>query len=91
MSEANPSEMTIEEALSFLCVGWAKVRAHIEEVFFGDIRGIAETLNVLNGLEDNPFNLTETTFADGLRFKLDGPQNFLASNIYPALRAIARS
>ena len=90
MSDAAPSSMELDEALSFLCVGWAKVRAHIEEVFFGDMRGIAATLNALDGPAFNPFKLTETTFADDLRFTLDGPQNFSPSNIYPALRAIAR-
>jgi 5-methylcytosine-specific restriction protein B len=90
MSDAKPSEMALEEALSFLCVGWSKVRMHVEEVFFGDIRGIAATLNALDGPAFNPFKLTETTFADDLRFKLDGPQNFSVSDIYPALRAIAR-
>lgn len=88
--DADPSTMDVDDALSFLCIGWAKVRTHIEEVFFGDIRGIAATLNALDGPAFNPFKLTETTFADDLRFKLDGPQNFSASDIYPALRAIAR-
>lgn len=90
MSDAKPSAMTLYEALAFLCVGWAKVRAHVEEVFFGDIRGIAATLNALDGPAFNPFKLTETTFADDLRFKLEGPNNFSAADIYPALRAIAR-
>lgn len=89
-SDVSPSSMNLDEALSFLCIGWAKVRAHIEEVFFGDIRGIAATFNALDGPAFNPFKLTETTFADDLRFKLDGPQNFTASDIYPVLRAIAR-
>lgn len=90
MSDAKPAAMTLDEALSFLCVGWAKVRAHVEEVFFGDIRGIAATLNALDGPAFNPFKLTETTFADDLRFRLEGPNNFSAADIYPALRAIAR-
>lgn len=90
MSDAKPSDMTLDEALSFLCVGWAKVRAHVEEVFFGDIRGIAATFNALDGPAFNPFKLTETTFADDLRFKLEGPHNFSVTDIYPALRAIAR-
>jgi 5-methylcytosine-specific restriction enzyme B len=90
MSGASPAAMSLDDALAFLCVGWSKVRAHVEEVFFGDIRGIAATLNALDGPAFNPFKLTETTFADDLRFKLEGPNNFSAANIYPALRAIAR-
>jgi 5-methylcytosine-specific restriction protein B len=90
MSDVRPEAMTLDEALSFLCVGWAKVQAHVEEVFFGDIRGIAATLNALDGPTFNPFKLTETTFADDLRFRLEGPNNFSATDIYQALRAIAR-
>jgi 5-methylcytosine-specific restriction protein B len=73
-----------------LCVGWGKVRSHVDEVFFGDTRGIAATLNALEGPAFNPFKLLETTFADDLRFRLEGPVNFSASTIYPALRAFAR-
>lgn len=90
MSNGKPLVVTLDEALSFLCIGWAKVRAHIEEVFFGDSRGIAATLNALDGPAFNPFKLTETTFADDLRFRLEGPNNFSVIDIYPALRAIAR-
>lgn len=90
MSEAKLSTMSLDEAFSFLCIGWAKVRSHIEEVFFGDIRGIAATFNALDGPAFNPFKLIETTFADDLRFKLEGPHNFSVTDIYPALRAIAR-
>lgn len=90
MSNGKSVALTLDEALSFLCIGWAKVRAHIEEVFFGDSRGIAATLNALDGPAFNPFKLTETTFADDLRFRLEGPNNFSVTDIYPALRAIAR-
>ncbi len=90
MSDAKPAETTLEEALRFLCPGWERIRAHVEEVFFGDTRGIAATLNALDGPQFNPFKLGETTFADDLRYKLDGPQAFSHENIYPALRAFAR-
>ena len=90
MSDTNPKTLPLPEALGTLCVGWAKVRAHVEEVFFGDTRGIAATLNALDGPTFNPFKLTETTFADDLRFRLEGPTNFDEANIYPALRAFAR-
>lgn len=90
MSDIQPQMLALPEALGTLCVGWAKVRAHVEEVFFGDTRGIAATLNALDGPAFNPFKFTETTFADDLRFKLDGPPNFSENNIYPALRAFSR-
>jgi len=89
MSDANPSAMTLEEAMDFVSLGWAKVRAHIEEIFFGDVRGVAATLNALEGPPYNPFKLIETTFADDLRFYLDGPSALSRSDVFPALRAIA--
>lgn len=89
MSEVKPQTLPLPQALATLCVGWAKVRAHVEEVFFGDIRGIAAALNALDGPAYNPFKLKETTFADDLRFRLDGPSNFAEENVYPALRAFA--
>lgn len=89
MSDVKPQALTLSEALSALCLGWAKVRAHVEEVFFGDTRGIAAVLNALDGPTFNPFKLTETTFADDLRFRLEGPTNFSEDNIYAALRAFA--
>ena len=91
MSDVKLQTLALPEALGALCVGWAKVRAHVEEVFFGDTRGIAAALNVLDGPAFNPFKLTETTFADDLRFRLEGPTNFAEGNIYAALRAFANS
>lgn len=89
MSDVRPQTLALPKALDTLCVGWAKVLAHVEEVFFGDTRGIAAALNALDGPAFNPFKLTETTFADDLRFRLEGPKNFSEGNIYFALRAFA--
>jgi 5-methylcytosine-specific restriction protein B len=89
MSDVKPQTLSLFEALGMLCVGWAKMRAHVEEVFFGDTRGIAAVLNALDGPAFNPFKLTETTFADDLRFRLEGPTNFSEDNIYVALKAFA--
>lgn len=89
MSDVKPQTLGLTDALGTLCVGWAKVRAHVEEVFFGDTRGIAAALNALDGPAFNPFKLTETTFADDLRFRLEGPANFSEDDIYAALRAFA--
>lgn len=89
MSEVKPQTLAFSEVLGSLCVGWAKVRAHVEEVFFGDTRGVAAALNALDGPGFNPFKLIETSFADDLRFRLDGPANFAEDNIYAALRAFA--
>lgn len=90
MTHELPDDLSVFEALEFICVGWTKIFAHIEEVFFGDIRGLASTLNAIDGPEYNPFELIETTFASEIRFKLNGPSKFDASMIYDALRAFSR-
>ncbi len=90
MTHELSENLNVFEALEFICVGWAKILAHVEEVFFGDIRGLASTLNAINGPEYNPFELVETTFAGEIRFKLKGPSRFDANVIYDALRAFTR-
>lgn len=90
MPDVELSTLNLSQVLGFLCVGWAKIRAHVEEVFFGDTRATAAAINALDGPEYNPFRLTETTFADDIRFSLEGPTNFTEINIYPALRAFSR-
>lgn len=89
MADASPSAMPLLEALAFLCVGWAKVRAHVEEVFFGDVRGVATALNAMGTATHNPFALDETQFADEIRYRLKGPVNLTPATIYDALRAFA--
>lgn len=68
---------------------WAKVRSHVHEVFFGDLRGIAATLNALDPPAYHPIRLVEASFADDVKFELQGPAYLRADTIYDALRAIA--
>lgn len=90
MSDLKLLDLPLTEVQDILCIGWAKVRAHIEEVFFGDNRGIAIVFNALDGPSFNPFKLVETLFGDDIRLRLDGPTNFDQTNIYDALKAFAR-
>lgn len=70
MSDVKPQTLPLPEALGTLCVGWAKVRAHVEEVFFGDTRVVAAALNALDGPAFNPFELTEMTLRTTFGFVL---------------------
>lgn len=90
MSDSSISTLPINDLLDSICVGWRKILTHVEEVFFGDHRGMAATINALAGPSHNPFELKEITFADDLRYKLDGPDNLSRNNIYNCLRAFAR-
>lgn len=90
MADHGVQSFPLDKALSTVALCWEKVRAHVEEVFFGDVRGVAATLNALEGPAGNPFSLVETTFADSLRFRLDGPSVLSPSNIYAALKAFSQ-
>lgn len=90
MSDATPNTMDLLDVLAFLAVGWAKVRAHVEEVFFGDVRGVATVLNARGDAPHNPFKMQDLMFSDEIRYRLDGPLNLTAVNIYDALRAFAK-
>lgn len=90
MFDENIASLDIAGALRWMCIGWSKIITHVEEVFFGDLRGVAATLNALNGPSSNPYKLIETTFAGDIRFKLDRPANLDSNNIYRSLIAFAR-
>jgi 5-methylcytosine-specific restriction protein B len=80
--------MTKDAALQASANSWAKLRAHVQEVFFGDLRGIAATLNAIDGPSFHPLQLVETSFADDIRYELMGPSRIGPDRIYDALRAI---
>lgn len=76
------------EALSHMVEVWETLFSHIEEVFFGDVRGIAATLNIIGGPATHPFKLEETIFADEPRIELVTPR-VDEDNIYELLLAVA--
>lgn len=80
--------LDIDKSLEFVCTGWEKIRSHVDEVFFGDLRGVAATLNALEPPPYHPFKLEETDFAGELRYKLVSPKSLSKETIYPFLRAI---
>jgi 5-methylcytosine-specific restriction enzyme B len=77
----------VEGALFAVAQSWKMIRAHIDEVFFGDTLAIASTLNVEGA--GHVYTLTETMFANELRLELAGPFTVPADNIYELLRAVA--
>jgi 5-methylcytosine-specific restriction protein B len=79
----------LEQALRSSASAWSKLRAHVQEIFFGDLRAIAATLNAIDGPAFHPLRLAETPFADDIRFELTGPSRIGSDRIYDALRAIA--
>lgn len=81
-------ETDINAAKVFVAEIWQYIQAHVEEVFFGDIRGIAATLNALGTPPFHPFKLVETTFADEPRLELRSPEKIDSNNIYELLTAV---
>jgi 5-methylcytosine-specific restriction protein B len=81
--------MSLIDALQGAANGWAKVRSHVQEVFFGDLRAVAATFNAIDGPNFHPLRLQEAPFGDDVRFELVGPSRIGADTIYDALRAIS--
>ncbi|OME28902.1 ATPase [Paenibacillus odorifer] len=79
---------SIDEALIEMVQIWAMLRTHVDEVFFGDLRGIASAINVIGGPAYHPYKLVESTFADDPRLELVGPTVANIGNIYNILRAV---
>lgn len=79
----------LAEALTLAAEVWRLIYAHIEEVFFGDLRGVAATLNVIGGTHPHQYTLNETLFADEPRLELIKPDNIDNTNIYSILRSVA--
>lgn len=76
------------DALRDTAESWTLIRAHIDEVFFGDVRGAAAVLNASSGVAGHPFRLVDSSFADEPRYDLEGPSVVSADQIYSLLRAI---
>ena len=87
MNLGEPTTAALGTALAAMSRAWGRVRAHVDEVFFGDQRGVAATFNALDGVQGNPLRLVETTFAGDLRSELQGPKIIPDAQIYAALVA----
>ncbi|CAM5583007.1 AAA family ATPase [Streptomyces fumanus] len=78
-----------EMALRYAADCWRLLRAHIDEVFFGDLQGVAETISA--GAPGSPFSLTSVTFAEQPVLQLSPAGELRQDQVYPALKAIAES
>lgn len=76
-------------ASAHIATAWTFVRNHVEEAFFGDVRGMAIVLNAGRGVDGHPLNLKEETFGDAPRAVLTGPIVTESDSIYALLRAVA--
>ena len=78
----------MEEVLDHLVVAWHLIKNHIDEAFFGDVRGTAIVLNADQGVPGNPYVLEETSFGDAPRAQIKGPLTVTREEIYNLLQAM---
>jgi 5-methylcytosine-specific restriction protein B len=83
-----PIPTGVDRALFSVAQSWKAIRAHIDEVFFGDMGAIAETLNVDS--KPHLYSLSDVLFAGEPRIDLVGPETVGVNDIYALLRAVAR-
>jgi len=84
-----PSDLT--SVLSALVAVWKVLKNHIDEVFFGDVRGVAVVLNASLGIPENPYSLAERSFGDAPKAEIEGPVSVGPDEIYGLMRALATS
>ena len=70
---------------------WGLLKNHIDEVFFGDVRGAAVVLNADSGIKGNSYVLVETSFGDAPKAEIEGPITVGPGEIYGLMRALASS
>ena len=85
----HPRPPDLDGVLRHLATVWTLMKNHIDEVFFGDIRGSAIVLNADKGIAGNPYVLAETVFGDAPRAELKGPDTIPPEHIYPLMTALA--
>ena len=87
-NESTPANLT--EALDYFATAWRTIKNHIDEAFFGDVRGTAIVLNADRGIAENPYNLEETSFGDAPRAMIKGPVTIDGSQTYDLFLALAK-
>jgi 5-methylcytosine-specific restriction protein B len=77
----------LPEAIAYTARAWRLVRQHVDEIFFGDTRGVAEILAA--DRPGSPYSLTDTTFAGQPVVQLNGPEYLTGDPLLAALKAVA--
>lgn len=76
-------------AKAHLATAWSLVRNHVEEAFFGDVRGTAIVLNAEGRVNGHPLKLEEASFGESPRVVLNGPRTTEPDGVYAMLKAVA--
>jgi 5-methylcytosine-specific restriction protein B len=88
LDEPPPPDGPAAEGLAYVRRGWGKLRAHVDEVFFGDTRAIAAVLNISKNPK-HPYKLNTHVFADEQMLELVEP-DLDDAEFYKLLREVAQ-
>lgn len=89
MTPAGTAPAGLDDALALAARSWNIVRAHLDEVFFGDMRGLAVVLNATGQVASHPYLLEDAFFGDEPKQSLRGPTAVVPANVYAVLSAVA--
>lgn len=89
MTPAGTAPASLDDALALAARSWNIVRAHLDEVFFGDMRGLAVVLNATGQVASHPYLLEDAFFGDEPKQSLKGPAAVVPANVYAILSAVA--
>jgi 5-methylcytosine-specific restriction protein B len=88
LEHSAPASNGVADAVAFLREPWRRIEAHVEEVFFGDTRGIGAALGVREGTGSHPYALRRVEFVDQIVFELDRPRVSNDADFYRLLQAV---
>lgn len=77
----------LAKAHDYVAQAWATLRAHIEEVFFGNSRALSDVLRAED--DRSPYRLEDTSFAGQSVRRVYGPERLTAEELYRLLVLIA--
>jgi 5-methylcytosine-specific restriction protein B len=84
----NPAPISsLADANEYLSHVWAKIGAHVNEVFFGNTRALSDVLRAEE--EGSPYKLIEATFAGQSVRRIKGPDRPTPHELYHLLKLIA--
>jgi 5-methylcytosine-specific restriction protein B len=89
MPPSGTAPPSLDDALALAARSWNIIRAHLDEVFFGDVRGLAVVLNATGQVAGHPYQLGDAFFGDEPKQELKGPTTVVPANVYAILSAVA--
>ncbi|MGP4915614.1 AAA family ATPase [Brachybacterium tyrofermentans] len=82
-----PSTANVGSAQEYVATAWSTLRAHIDEVFFGNTQAVSDVLRAESS--KSVYTLLESTFAGQTVRRITGPLRPSPTQLYALLRVIA--